>query len=154
MFSHINPRAIGFCIPATAPVLNVEKAIRTSPTSAARTRVHRHPFDNRGGRAFCLATLTLSFGLIGLAAGQATAESEYNCAPREAVVDQLATEYGESRKSIGLGTRGTMVETYASVQTGTWTITITTPSGNTCLVASGQSWEALSEVMPAGGSDI
>jgi len=37
--------------------------------------------------------------------------------------------------------------------TGTWTITLTTPNGLTCLVASGQSWEELAEALPPDGDD-
>ena len=54
-------------------------------------------------------------------------------------------KYGESRQAIGLGTNNQVVEVFASLETGTWTITVTTPAGVTCLVASGQSFETLSE---------
>lgn len=71
-----------------------------------------------------------------------------NCAPREVVVQRLADKYGESRKSIGIGQQGTVMETFASEDTGTWTITVTMPTGVTCLVASGQSFETLAEIVP------
>jgi len=48
-----------------------------------------------------------------------------------------------------LGEQGMVIETFASADTGTWTITVTTPNGLTCLVASGQSCEAL----PQDGDD-
>ncbi|WP_240931868.1 hypothetical protein [Parasedimentitalea denitrificans] len=88
-----------------------------------------------------------------MATQQATAQQNRNCAPREAVVDRLASTYGESRQSIGLGERGMVIETFASSDTGTWTITVTTPNGLTCLVASGQSWEELAEALPPQGND-
>ena len=85
----------------------------------------------------------------------ATAQQQNrNCAPREAVVERLANTYGESRQSIGLGERGMVIETFASQDTGTWTITVTTPNGLTCLVASGQSWEELAEALPPRGNDL
>ena len=84
----------------------------------------------------------------------AKAQQNRNCAPREAVVDRLASTYGESRQSIGLGERGMVIETFASRETGTWTITVTAPNGLTCLVASGQGWEELTEALPPGGDDI
>ena len=92
-------------------------------------------------------------GLLGLAAGQATAQQANNCAPREVVVDRLATGYGETRQSMGLGAQGAVVEVFASDDTGTWTITVTMPNGMTCLVASGQSFEALAEALPPKGND-
>lgn len=91
------------------------------------------------------------FLLMALFAMPATAEQNRNCAPREAVVDRLASTYGESRQSIGLGERGMVIETFASRETGTWTITVTAPNGLTCLVASGQEWEELTEALPPGG---
>lgn len=79
------------------------------------------------------------------------AQQGRNCAPREAVVERLANTYGESRQSIGLGEQGMVIETFASDDTGTWTITVTTPHGQTCLVASGRFWEELAEALPPQG---
>lgn len=74
-----------------------------------------------------------------------------NCSNRDAVVERLSSKYGESRQSIGMAPKGRVVEVYASLETGTWTITVTMPNGITCLVASGQSFENLEEaVEPAG----
>lgn len=74
-----------------------------------------------------------------------------NCTTRDKVIESLASKYGESRQSIGMAPKGRVVEVFASHETGTWTITITMPNGMTCLVASGQSYEALDEpVEPAG----
>jgi len=100
--------------------------------------------------------LTMSLGLSVLVAQQAAAQQNRNCAPREAVVERLATTYGERRQSVGLGKQGeqgVMIETFASANTGTWTITVTTANGQTCLVASGQSWEELAEALPPQGND-
>jgi len=92
--------------------------------------------------------LFLASALAVLLAFPATAQQNRNCAPREAVVERLASTYGESRQSIGQGEQGMVIETFASAFTGTWTITVTTPNGLTCLVASGQSWEELAETLP------
>lgn len=74
-----------------------------------------------------------------------------NCGNRELVVERLTSKYGESRQSIGMAPKGRVVEVFASVETGTWTITVTMPNGVTCLVASGQSYEDIDEeVAPAG----
>ena len=74
-----------------------------------------------------------------------------NCAKRDSVLERLAERYGESRQSIGMAPQGRVVEVFASLETGTWTITVTMPNGVTCLVASGQSYEALDEpLLPTG----
>lgn len=97
--------------------------------------------------------LFLVSALAVLLAMPATAQQNRNCAPREAVVERLESTYGESRQSIGLGEQGMVIETFANAATGTWIITVTTPNGLTCLVASGNSWEELSETLPPSGDD-
>jgi len=92
-----------------------------------------------------LATL-LATGLSGPAIAT-------NCAPRDSVVDRLASKYGESRQSMGLGPNNAVVEVFASSKTGTWTITVTSAHGMTCLVASGQSFETLDKALPVEGDD-
>ncbi|UWQ75585.1 hypothetical protein [Leisingera sp. M658] len=92
------------------------------------------------------------FAALTLAAVPATAQSR-NCAPRDTVIKRLAEKYGESRQSIGVGQKGMVMETFASGKTGSWTITVTTPNGMTCLVASGQSYEVLAEALPDTDSD-
>lgn len=91
-------------------------------------------------------------GLVMFAAAGAFAQQQ-NCAPRDTVVERLADGYGESRQSIGIGAQGAVVEVFASSDTGTWTITVTMPTGVTCLVASGQSFQTLAEVLPPKGDD-
>lgn len=74
-----------------------------------------------------------------------------NCAPRDTVVEQLSSKYGEVRKSVGLASSNSMIEVFASEATGSWTITVTLPNGTTCLMASGQSFETVQEVLPTAG---
>ena len=82
-----------------------------------------------------------------LAATSATAQSG-NCANHASVVERLASGYGESRQSIGLGADNTVVEVFASLDTGTWTIAVTQPGGLTCLVASGGAFQVIAEGLP------
>ena len=99
--------------------------------------------------ALAAVTLVNTVG-AGTVAAQA---QQRNCGPREVVVARLAEGYGETRQSIGLGANNAVVEVFASEETGSWTITVTTPNGMTCLVASGQAYEALAEALPAKGND-
>lgn len=92
---------------------------------------------------------TMGLGLVVLAAQHVNAQ-QGNCAPREMVVQRLAESYGETRRSIGLGANNAVVEVFASAS-GSWTITVTFPNGSTCLVASGQAYETLAEVLPPAG---
>jgi len=73
---------------------------------------------------------------------------ERNCAEHAMVVERLASGYGETRQSIALGSDNSVVEIFASLETGSWTITMTRAGGPTCLVASGQSFQMLNETLP------
>ncbi len=81
------------------------------------------------------------------------AQQVRSCAPRETVVERLADKYGETRQSMGLGANNAVIEVFASDSSGSWTITVTSPNGVTCLVASGQAFEELAEVLPTQGND-
>ncbi|WP_305968531.1 MULTISPECIES: hypothetical protein [unclassified Mameliella] len=84
----------------------------------------------------------------------AEAQDLRHCAPRDQVIDRLATKYGETRQSIGLGANNAVMEVFASIESGSWTITVTMANGITCLVASGQHFETLSEALPPQGDDL
>lgn len=94
--------------------------------------------------------MTMGLGLLALGAQYVPAESARNCAPRPVVLDRLAETYGETRQSIGLGSNNAVVEVFASDDTGSWTITVTLADGTTCLLAAGNAFERLDEVLPAG----
>ena len=70
------------------------------------------------------------------------------------MVTRLAKAYGEVQKSRGLGTNNTVVEVLASDETGSWAITITMPSGLTCLVESEQAFETLGKAVSLLGGEI
>ena len=100
-----------------------------------------------------LSSVALTFGALTLLSLQARA-AEPQCGVRDKVVERLATTYGETRRSMGLANNSTVMEVYASDKTGSWTITVTLPNGLTCLVASGDGFEALAETLPAKGSQV
>ncbi len=86
-------------------------------------------------RILC-ATLALAIALPGASVAQSR-----NCGDRDTIVNRLSERYGESRSGGGLTHTNGMLEIYTSEETGTWTILITLPSGQSCLVAAGEFWE-------------
>lgn len=92
--------------------------------------------------------------ILFLLAGPVLSQSARNCGERADVVQRLAEGYGESRQSIGIGSNNSVVEVFASLETGTWTITVTAAGGLTCLVASGQAFEVLAEALPVEGDAL
>ncbi|WP_147127022.1 hypothetical protein [Shimia ponticola] len=82
-----------------------------------------------------------------------SAKAQSNCADRAMVVERLGTKYGETRQSVGVAANNSVVETYANDGTGSWSIVVTMPNGQSCLVASGMSYEALANAAPTPGND-
>lgn len=103
-------------------------------------------------KMFNLTALTAGAVAYLVATSDVAAQSR-NCAPRSAVIERLAETYGETRQSMGLGANNSIVEVFASNETGTWSITVTTPGGPTCLVAAGQAFERLTEALPTKKED-
>lgn len=93
----------------------------------------------------------LSFGFAVLIAATNISRAQTACAEHAAVVARLAETYGETRRSIGLASNNTVLEVFASEESGTWTITVTAPGGPTCLVASGIAYQAIADELPAAG---
>ena len=96
---------------------------------------------------------TSVLGIGALIASVTIANAQQNCAPRDRVIERLASAYGETRQSVGLAQNNTVVEVFASTTSGTWTITVTNARGTTCLVASGQAFETLAETLPEPSND-
>lgn len=96
----------------------------------------------------------MSFGIgAALLAGTQTNAQTRHCADHAQVVERLGARYGETRQSIGLGSDNTIVEVFASMDTGSWTITVTRPGGPTCLVAAGQAYQYLNEPLASFDSE-
>ena len=88
--------------------------------------------------------------LVTVIAADAQAQGR-NCAPRDVIVERLATGYGETRQSVGIAANNTLVEIFASEESGSWTILVTQLTGVSCLVASGQSFQKTNESLPLPG---
>lgn len=66
-----------------------------------------------------------------------------NCADRDLVVERLQSKYDESLTAGGLQSSQSaqaLVEVWASEETGTFTVMLTSPDGRTCVVATGTDW--------------
>jgi hypothetical protein len=95
----------------------------------------------------------LSFGIGAMILAATHAQSAPACADHASVVERLTGQYGEGRQAMGLGSNNTVVEVYASAETGSWTITVTKPGGPTCLVAAGQAFQLETPAPIEDGND-
>ncbi|WP_108813915.1 hypothetical protein [Loktanella sp. Alg231-35] len=91
-----------------------------------------------------LFLMSFGIGAMMLAAQQSHAQGS-SCAEHSTVVERLAERYGEIRQTIDLARDNSVVEVFASMDTGSWTITVTRPGGQTCLAAAGQAYQYLNE---------
>jgi hypothetical protein len=93
----------------------------------------------------------LSLGFAGLILATHAGWADTQCGPRDKIVAVLAKSYGEARTGIGLNGEDRVMEVFVNARTGTWTITVTLPDGETCLVATGEHFETVAEALPAKG---
>ncbi len=65
------------------------------------------------------------------------------CSTRVELLQRLGQAYSEDPVALGIATNGGMLEVLSTESGSTWTIIITMPDGNSCMFASGESWQAL-----------
>jgi hypothetical protein len=81
------------------------------------------------------------------------AEARTACAPRQAIVERLTGMFNEHRASLMIDNQGNLVEIFANLGTGSWTLLITRPGGSACVVSSGQDYTNTIETAPDTGTD-
>lgn len=89
---------------------------------------------------FLLLPLILSIILIGSARADHE-EEEPICNSRQAFIEELRSEYGESILFLGLIDQNTGIELYINQEEGTWTLFTTNIQGKSCVVFSGYSFD-------------
>ncbi len=94
---------------------------------------------NSAWRTICIGlTLTASGG-----GAAASPIAEIICAPRVEMLNRLERQFGAVRQGIGLSGPDRMVEVWATERSGDWTLVMTYPDGQSCIVAMGDNWETL-----------
>ena len=64
------------------------------------------------------------------------------CGERAKFIEMLGSKYLEQPVSMGLTSTGAVIEVLTSPK-GSWSILLTYPTGSTCMIAAGDTWEAL-----------
>ena len=98
---------------------------------------------------FMIHALCLGFASI-LLATQMAHSSTSNCTERADMIEQLTSKYGESRQNVGLTPSGQVLETYAHLETGTWTVLLSLPNGKSCLMVSGSNYQSFPHSLDQG----
>ncbi len=93
-----------------------------------------------------LPLLSLSF-FFPAALGTAETPEGSNCGQRNTVLGYLSAKYSEKPVAMGIAANGGLIEVLTSNEGTTFTIIVTMPEGETCMVAAGESWESLTSAL-------
>lgn len=63
------------------------------------------------------------------------------CHEYRRIAEHLDRRYQEAPIGAGLQTNGRVLQIFRSVETGSWTMVSVDPSGQSCIVATGQHWQ-------------
>jgi len=94
-------------------------------------------------RAYIFAPYLALSLLFPTALGSAEKQDDTNCGQRTTVLDYLSTKYSEKPIAMGIAANGGLIEVLTSKEGSTFTIIVTMPEGETCMVAAGEGWENL-----------
>jgi hypothetical protein len=84
--------------------------------------------------------LAIGLASLLLPAFPAAATATPQCGPRDYVAAELGKRFHEDRQGLGLAGEASVIELYVS-DTGSWTLTSTSTTGITCVVAAGEAWQ-------------
>ncbi len=70
------------------------------------------------------------------------AMSQVPCGQRDEIFEWLAVKYKEAPIATGVSNNGRLIEVLSTHDGDTWTLIVTSPDGNSCMIASGQGWRA------------
>jgi hypothetical protein len=94
-------------------------------------------------RSTCsIMALAMTAGLLTSASAEPAPQGPA-CRPWREVSNYLSQKYAEQPVAYGLQDNGSLLQVYASADTGTWTLVTMQPDGNACLAGAGNSWEHL-----------
>jgi hypothetical protein len=84
---------------------------------------------------------TATFLALAAALLSSPANAQVPCAPRQDIAAELSVRHAEALDAAGLTAAGTVVELWTARDGRTWTIVVTAPSGQSCVIAAGESWQ-------------
>ena len=89
-----------------------------------------------------IITSTIAAGLFATIASHAHAASP-KCGDRQDLVNFIEKKFKEHRVAYGLSQKSTEAFEFFASEKGTWTAMMTMNTGQTCIMATGHSWETL-----------
>ena len=74
------------------------------------------------------------------------------CAKRAELTADLAKRFNEEPIGMGLVSNGMLMELFSSADGKTWTVMISQPNGQSCLLGAGEGWEEIKPVPKGEGT--
>ena len=72
--------------------------------------------------------------------GGAEARAEQACVVRNDAVEQLGKKFGEAVTARGLSQNGKAMTELLVSDSGSWTVLVSDPAGQSCIIATGEDW--------------
>lgn len=95
--------------------------------------------------------LLLALALVAAVPASAQQPQRQLCAPRQALIERFAAEFGEVPHAGGIDGGGNLMEILTS-PSGTWTLLIVMPTKMACVVGSGDGWREYEPTVPGRGA--
>ena len=70
------------------------------------------------------------------------AMAQVPCGQRDKIVEWFAVKCKEAPIATGVSSNGRLIEVLSTHDGETWTLIVSSPDGNSCMIASGQGWRA------------
>lgn len=102
-------------------------------------RTIRFP-EPRGALIGILGGLALALTGIFTVTSGASAQEVTACQARDSLAKLLEERFTERPVAAGLEAGGRLIELFASAESATWTIVMTMPAGESCVIAVGEHW--------------
>ncbi len=80
--------------------------------------------------------------VVGVILVSSVAMAQVQCGQRDKIVELLTVKYKEAPIATGVSSEGSLIEVLSTHDWDTWTLIVTSPDGNSCLIDSGQGWRA------------
>ena len=86
-----------------------------------------------------VGALALGLALMFVMAPKTSAQSP-DCLARDSLAKLLEERYSETPVAAGLEAGGRLIELFISADSASWTMVMTTPAGESCVIAVGNHW--------------
>tara|TARA_B100000676_G_scaffold293780_1_gene330945 strand:+ start:4328 stop:4636 length:309 start_codon:yes stop_codon:yes gene_type:complete len=95
---------------------------------------------------FIRSSIIFLLSVLGFASNALPIETQ-QCEQRRTILQYLSNEYSEKPVAMGVAENGGLIEVLSSQKGNTFTIIVTSPEGETCMVAAGEDWQGLSRTV-------